>query len=65
VAAGEARLARVRGEFVEQESDIASLQAAPYAQERAIREDLEWARPGETVVLFGPATPALEGAATP
>jgi len=34
-------------------SQIAALESDPFAIERAIREDLELARPGEVVVRFG------------
>lgn len=38
-----------------------ALETDPFALERAIREDLGWARPGEVVVLFG----ASEGVGVP
>jgi cell division protein FtsB len=34
-------------------AEIEALESQPFALERAIREDLELARPGETVVRFG------------
>ena len=35
-------------------TQIDSLSSEPFALERAIREDLELARPGETIVRFAP-----------
>ena len=56
----EARAARGRVAGLEQDVDrltveIAALRSDPLATERAIREDLELARPGEWVVRFGAA----------
>ena len=36
------------------QAQIDSLSSEPFALERAIREDLELARPGETIVRFAP-----------
>lgn len=62
----EARAARARVEAREAEvgrlgTEIAALGADPLAIERAIREDLELARPGEWVVRF--ASPGAPGQA--
>jgi len=38
--------------------EIRALERDPFAVERAIREDLELARPGEIVVRFGHSTPS-------
>lgn len=51
VGAGEAHLQALRSEIGVLEAEQAALEKhGSFAQERAIREDLEWARPGETVV---------------
>jgi cell division protein FtsB len=39
------------------EFEINALETDPFALERAIREDLELARPGEIVVRFAPLSP--------
>jgi cell division protein FtsB len=58
--------ARVRIEGLEEErsrleAEVTALESDPFALERAIREDLELARPGELVVRFRrPAGPGLE-----
>lgn len=46
----EARIEVLRGELARLERDGAGLEADPFSLERAIRERLEFARPGETVV---------------
>jgi cell division protein FtsB len=38
---------------------VAALESDPLALESAIREDLELAMPGETVVRFRPANPSI------
>ena len=45
-------------------AQIASLEQEPFAVERAIREDLGLARPGEVVVRFDPPVSRGEGAPT-
>ncbi len=46
----DARIATLRGGVSALESQVGGLEADPFAVERAIRERLEYARPGETVV---------------
>jgi len=46
------RLARLQEEIASVERQISALETDPFAVERAIREDLELARPGELVVRF-------------
>ena len=42
--------ARLETEIVRLKAEVGRLERDPFAIERAIREDLEWARAGETVV---------------
>jgi len=51
------RVARLEDRARELEREIAALQSDPLAIEGAIREDLELARAGESVVRFAPASP--------
>jgi len=44
------QIARLETEIVELKAEVDRLQRDPFAIEQAIREDLEWARAGETVV---------------
>ncbi len=44
------RIDALREQIAQTEAEIRGLRADPLAQERAIREDLGFARPGETVV---------------
>jgi len=60
VRAAEARLETLRAEIGDRREEAEALEADPFAQEHAIREDLEWARPGETVVRLPPASPPGE-----
>ncbi len=46
----EKQIARLEAEIVRLKAEIDRLGRDPFAIERAIREDLEWARAGETVV---------------
>ena len=46
----EEQIARVEAEIVRLKAEVGRLERDPFAIERAIREDLEWARAGETVV---------------
>jgi cell division protein FtsB len=48
--AAERRIAELESEVQSLRSEAAALKVDPLAQERAIREDLGFARPGETVV---------------
>ena len=60
--AAEARIERLRGEVADLERHRGGLAEDPFALERAIRERLELARPGETVVRLSPremATPRI------
>ena len=50
LGAAEERIAGLRSELSELERAGSGLEADPFALERAIRERLEFARPGETVV---------------
>jgi cell division protein FtsB len=44
------QIAKLEAEIARLEREIESLQRDPFAIERAIREDLEYARVGETVI---------------
>jgi len=44
------QIAQLEAEIVQLKAEVAQLESDPFAIERAIREDLEWAKPGETVV---------------
>jgi len=46
----EKQIARLEAEIVRLKAEAGRLEHDPFAIERAIREDLEWARAGETVV---------------
>ncbi len=46
----EEQIARLEAEIVRLRAEVGRLEGDPFAIERAIREDLEWARDGETVV---------------
>lgn len=54
VEAARGRIEALRHEIADLEVEAAGLASDPLAQERAIREELEWARPGETVVRLAP-----------
>jgi cell division protein FtsB len=55
VAASEERLQALRAEIEARRQEARALESDPAAQERAIREELGWARPGELVVKLPPA----------
>ena len=60
VAAAEQRIALISKEIEEQKVLVEALESDPFAIERAIREELRYARAGETVVRLRPvvlATP--------
>ncbi len=46
----EEKIAHLEAEIVRLKAEVGRLERDPFAIERAIREDLEWARAGETVV---------------
>jgi len=46
----EEQIARLEAEIVRLKAEVGRLERDPFAIERAIREDLKWARAGETVV---------------
>ena len=50
----EQRIASLRGEIDALREEAARLEDDPFAIERAIREDLDFARPGETLVRLAP-----------
>ncbi len=50
VADAELRLEDLKGEIAALEAEATALASDPFTQEKAIREELGWARPGETVV---------------
>ena len=58
LALAEERIEELRGEVADLERAGAGLEADPFALERAIRERLEFARPGETVVRALPSKSA-------
>ena len=51
----EAQIARLEAEIVHLKAEVGRLERDPFAIERAIREDLEWARAGETVIRLSGA----------
>ena len=51
------RIASLKERVETLEFEINGLETDPFALERAIREDLELARPGEIVVRFAPHSP--------
>ena len=54
LAGSQGRVEVLRERVVGLRSEIASLEGDPSSLERAIREELELARPGEVVVRFAP-----------
>lgn len=50
--ASQSRIHQLESETSELRAEISDLQAHPWAVERAIREDLDLARPGEVLVRF-------------
>jgi cell division protein FtsB len=54
----EDRIAQLQTSVDSLERDSGGLEADPFALERAIRERLQYARPGETVVLLTKSAPA-------
>jgi len=52
----EEQIERLEAEIVELKAQVEQLEHDPFAIERAIREDLEWAKAGETVVLLPPGS---------
>ena len=50
LAKSEEQIARLEAEIVRLKAAVGRLERDPFAIEQAIREDLEWARAGETVV---------------
>jgi len=52
VAAAEERTDALRAEIRDLRREARALRSDPAAQERAIREELGWARPGESVVVW-------------
>lgn len=50
LANSEERIADLRAEIASLKQEVQSLESDPFAIERAIREDLELARPSETVI---------------
>jgi cell division protein FtsB len=56
------RIEALKHEIADLEAEAAALASDPFAQERAIREELEWARPGETVVRMPPPSAAPDPA---
>jgi cell division protein FtsB len=51
----EQRVAALQVEIDALRRQVTALEGEPFAMERAIREDLDFARPGETVVRLVPA----------
>ncbi len=58
VGATESRLDALRAEIGGLEAEAGALEKSDFAVEQAIREELEWARPGETVVRLPAPQPA-------
>ena len=59
LAEAELRIEALRGELRKLEIERAGLTDDPFAIERAIREELELALPGEIIVRSGPTAPSL------
>jgi cell division protein FtsB len=57
VAQAELRLEDLRSEIAVLEAEAAALASEPFAQEKAIREELGWAKPGETVIKLPESAP--------
>jgi cell division protein FtsB len=55
LAAANQRIARLDAEIAELRGEVGTLERDAFAIERAVREDLDWARPGETIVRLTPA----------
>jgi cell division protein FtsB len=53
--AAQERIAALQEEIGALREQVTALERDPFAVERAIREDLDLARPGETVVRLAPA----------
>jgi len=50
------QIAQLEAEIVRLKAEVSRLESDPFAIEQAIREELEWARAGETVVRIpGPS----------
>jgi cell division protein FtsB len=64
VGATESRLDALRAEIGALETEAEALGKSDFAVERAIREELEWAKPGETVVRL-PTPPRVPAAVAP
>ncbi len=65
VAAADSRVAALEREIAALEGEVAALRSDPLATERAIREELGLARPGEFVVRLVRPRPQLgEGSST-
>ena len=58
VTAARGRIQSLQAEIVELDSQAKALASDPFAQERAIREELEWALAGESVVRMPAEAPA-------
>ncbi len=52
----EAKVAALRAEIEDLSQEVGALEREPFAVERAIREDLEYARPGEIIVRLPRST---------
>lgn len=52
------RVARLRADLSTLERDVGGLEGDPFAVERAIRERLEYAKPGETLIRLAPSKSA-------
>ena len=61
VSAARERIQWLQVEIAELDAQAKALASDPAAQERAIREELEWALPGESVVRMPAALPAPAG----
>jgi cell division protein FtsB len=55
LGAAQERIARLDAEIEQLRREVRDLEQDPFAIERAVREDLDWARPGETIVRLTPA----------
>lgn len=62
VAQAEDRIRTLERQNTALRDEVAALRADPFAQERAVREELGWVRPGETLVRVPGAGAASERA---
>jgi cell division protein FtsB len=60
VAQAEERIRTLERQNTALRDEVAALRTDPFAQERAVREELGWVRPGEKLVRMPAANPETE-----